>query len=84
MKYADVILPLPLDGLFTYSVPVQMEVSVRFGVRVLVPFGRSKSYVGVVARVHDCEPQGYKVKPVTGMPVRIVAVDSRLLYVADR
>lgn len=67
MKYADVILPLPLDGLFTYSVPVQMEVSVRFGVRVLVPFGRSKSYVGVVARVHDCEPQGYKVKPVTRM-----------------
>lgn len=65
MRYADIILPLPLEGFFTYSVPPSMEASVRFGVRVLVPFGRSKSYVGVVARLHDNEPQGYKVKPIT-------------------
>lgn len=65
MRYADIILPLPLEGFFTYSVPPSMEASVRFGVRVLVPFGRSKSYVGVVARLHDNEPQGYTVKPIT-------------------
>lgn len=65
MTYADVILPLPLEGLFTYSVPQQMEASVCPGVRVLVPLGRSKSYVGMVARVHGDAPQGYKVKPVT-------------------
>ena len=62
MKYADVILPVPLEQLFTYSVPEGMQV--MLGMRVLVPFGRSKSYVGIVARLHDTKPEGYKVKPV--------------------
>ena len=63
MTFADVILPLPLEGCFTYSVPPQFRVTV--GVRVLVPFGRSKNYVGLVARVHDEKPGGgYEVKDV--------------------
>ena len=65
MKYADVILPVPLDGLFTYSVPPAMEQQVQPGMRVLVPFGRSKSYVGIVARLHGQKPEGYAVKPLT-------------------
>ena len=32
--------------------------------RVLVGFGRSKTYVGLVARVHHVKPQGYEVKPI--------------------
>ena len=62
--YADVILPLPLDGLFTYSIPAAQEEQVKFGVRVRVPFGRSKHYVGLVARTHDEKPQGYEVKDI--------------------
>ena len=62
--FADVILPLPLDGMFTYSVPSQMEGRVVEGVRVRVSFGRSKTYVGVVARRHDRQPEGYTVKPL--------------------
>ncbi len=58
----DVILPLPLDGLFTYSVPQQLEQQVKPGCRVLVPFGRSKQYVGIIARRHDQRPEGYEVK----------------------
>ena len=46
--YIDVILPVPLDGVFTYSVPQSLEGQVRVGARVLVPFGRSKTYVGIV------------------------------------
>ena len=49
--YIDVILPLPLDGVFTYSVPPKLERQVVVGHRVLVPFGRSKTYVGIVAKV---------------------------------
>ena len=64
MMYADVILPLPLDSLFTYSVPAQMEGQVSRGMRVLVPFGRGKSYVGIVARLHDVKPEGYEVKSI--------------------
>ena len=63
--YADIILPLPLEGLFTYAVPAALEGSVGRGMRVLVPFGRSKSYVGIVSRVHDVKPQGYEVKAIT-------------------
>ena len=65
MKYADVILPLPLDGLFTYAVPAAVEGILQRGMRVLVPFGRSKSYVGIVSRLHDEKPEGYAVKPLS-------------------
>ena len=49
--FIDVILPLPLDGVFTYSVPSELERQVAVGHRVLVPFGRNKTYVGIVAKV---------------------------------
>ena len=62
MRYADLILPVPLLGMFTYAVPDAMAVQV--GMRVLVSFGRSKTYLGIVARVHDCAPVGYEVKPI--------------------
>ena len=65
MNYADLILPLPLQGTFTYTIPVSMQGMVRVGMRVLVPFGRNKTYLGIVARLHDEQPQGYEVKSVT-------------------
>ena len=63
MHYADLILPVPLQGLFTYAIPEGMNVGV--GMRVLVTFGRSKTYLGIVARVHEVKPEGYQVKPIT-------------------
>lgn len=67
MKYVDVIVPLPLEGLFTYSVPPELESQVTFGVRVQVLFGRSKSYLAVVVRVHDQKPEGFTVRPIVGV-----------------
>lgn len=64
MRYADVIVPLPLHDSYTYSIPSALESSVRKGCRVLVPFGKSKSYVGIVHTVHTKEPQGYEVKAI--------------------
>ena len=49
MTYANIILPLPLDGYFTYCVPDALASRVQNGMRVTVPFGKSKTYVGVVA-----------------------------------
>ena len=49
MTYANIILPLPLDGYFTYCVPDDLALRVQNGMRVTVPFGKSKTYVGVVA-----------------------------------
>lgn len=64
-QYADVILPVPLDGYFTYAVPQEAQGRVTQGIRVIVPFGRSKNYVGIIARLHDEKPQGYEVKPIS-------------------
>ena len=63
MKYVDVILPLPLPGMFTYSVPEGMEECVVFGKRVLVPLGKSKKYIAMVVKVHQEKPS-FKVKPI--------------------
>ena len=49
MTYANIILPLPLDGYFTYCVPDDLASRVQNGMRVIVPFGKSKTYVGIVA-----------------------------------
>ena len=57
MKFADVIIPVPLDGVFTYSVPDELLNEVAVGKRVTVPFGRSKKYTGMVARLHEEQPQ---------------------------
>ena len=65
MQYADLILPVPLQGLFTYAVPEGMNVEVGF--RVLVSFGRSTKYMGIVMRLHDKKPEGYEVKPIQQM-----------------
>ena len=34
------------------------------GCRVVVPFGKTKTYVALVVRIHDITPKGYKVKPL--------------------
>ena len=62
--YIDVILPVPLDGTFTYSVPQPLERQVKVGVRVLVPFGRSKTYVGIVASTQGAAPSVSQIKSV--------------------
>ncbi len=65
MKYADLILPVPLQGTFTYAVPDAMQASVKVGMRVLVTFGRSKTYIGIVDKLHHEPPKGYEVKPIS-------------------
>ena len=63
MHYVDVILPLPLEGTFTYSVPEPMVAQVRMGVRVLVPLGRSKTYTAMAVRLHSEKPE-FKTRPI--------------------
>lgn len=58
MTYVDVILPVPLYALFTYSVPTELEAAVMPFVRVKVPFGPTKTHTGLVTRVHNDAPEG--------------------------
>ncbi len=63
--FAEIILPLPLMGTFTYAVPAEMEASLRPGSRVLVQFGKRKFYTGLVDHLHSEAPSGYEVKSIT-------------------
>ena len=51
-----------MEATFTYRVPQELEGRVAFGVRVIVPFGRSKLYSGLVVRVHTEAPQEWATK----------------------
>ena len=62
--FADILLPLPLPGLFTYRLPHDLDVPLAFGMRVVVPFGKSKLYSGLVVEVHTRVPDQLNVKYV--------------------
>lgn len=56
MQYVDVILPLPLQDFFTYAVSDTLAARICMGIRLLVPFGKSKTYAAMAVRVHDEKP----------------------------
>ena len=65
MKYfVDVILPIPLEKLFTYSVSKEMAIHIKKGMRVAVPFGKSKIYTALVYQVHTEPPKVYEAKEI--------------------
>ena len=57
MRYVDVILPRPLEGYFTYAISDELATGVKLGIRVLVPFGSSKTCTAMAVRVHDEKPE---------------------------
>ena len=76
--YADVIVPLAIDGTLTYSVPTAMLPTVRRGMMVTVPVGQSKQYAGIVTAVHDRKPT-FPCKDITAVTGSQPAVtDSQL------
>lgn len=62
--YADVILPLPLSEKFTYKIPEALVSQIHKGTRVIVPFGKSKTYVAIVSRIHSEKPQAFLPKEI--------------------
>lgn len=61
-QYADLILPLPLEGFFTYLIPEGLNEKVKPGTRVVVQFGAKKFYSALVRRVHDRKPESFTPK----------------------
>lgn len=64
MYFIDAILPIPLKQTFTYSVNKDEAAFLRPGMRVAVPFGKSKVYTGIVFRIHQKAPAGYETKAI--------------------
>ncbi len=60
--FADILLPLPLPGYFTYRVPAGLNNSMQTGIRVVVPFGPRKVYSGLVRKIHHKPPQKFQAK----------------------
>lgn len=87
MWYADVIVPLAVDGVYTYAVPDSLFGMVGEGALVLVPFAGNKQYTALVVRMHELKPEGYEVKLVEGIAeehVRLSAMHLKfLLWIAN-
>jgi len=60
--FAEILLPLPVPGTFTYRVPFEMNDGVEVGKRVVVQFGRKKIYTGLVKEIHQNVPTNYTPK----------------------
>lgn len=66
--YAQVILPLPFDRTFTYTVPEDMATSIAVGSRVLVPFGPRKYYTSIVESLSPVKPQeSFNLKAISAV-----------------
>lgn len=65
MTFAEVLLPLPIAGTFSYAVPQALAARVRPGHRVIVPFGQRKFYTGIVVSLGPQPPEGgFEVKEI--------------------
>ena len=60
--FVDVMLPIPLPGLYTYRVPFDFNKFVKIGQRVVVQFGKKKVYTALIKRIHQTPPRNYSVK----------------------
>ncbi len=62
--FIDIIIPIPLQKLFTYSITTAEASFLKTGMRVAVPFGKSKIYTGIVYKIHNEAPTAYEAKDI--------------------
>lgn len=63
-QFADVILPLPVEGKFTYLLTTGLISDDFIGRRVIVPFGKKKYYTGIISSVHSSAPENMEIKEI--------------------
>ncbi|MBE9489095.1 MAG: primosomal protein N' [Bacteroidetes bacterium] len=74
--FIDVILPIPLERLFTYSITRAEYDFIKSGMRVAVPFGKSKIYTALVKNAHQNPPEVYEAKSIHQILDEIPVVSS--------
>lgn len=62
--FIDVILAIPLENMFTYSITKAESKFLQIGMRVSVPFGKTKIHTGLVGAIHNNPPQIYDAKDI--------------------
>ncbi|OOG78179.1 primosomal protein N' [Flavobacterium sp. A45] len=64
MHFVEVVLPLSLAKTFTYRVSEAEFLFIKKGMRVTVPFGKSKIYTALVIEIHNSKPTLYEAKEI--------------------
>jgi len=62
--FINVILPIPLEKLFTYCISKEEKDLLRPGMRVAVPFGKTRIYTALVYELHSEPPMVYEAKEI--------------------
>ena len=79
--YCDVALPVPVNRIFTYSLPLTLRHRVKPGCRLLVPFG-PRMLTGVVLRKYD-NPQTQDVRQAAKLVDEEPVLDAELLRLGE-
>jgi primosomal protein N' (replication factor Y) len=79
--FADVLVPLPVPGLFTYRIPYEMNSIIKIGQRVIVQFGKKKIFAAIVRKLHEQIPTDYTPKYILGiLDEKAIVNESQLLF----
>src|SRR5690606_24106373 len=84
MHFIDVILPIPLTKTFVYQVSEREAAFLERGMRVAVPFGKSKIYTALVYAIHQNAPTAYKAKEIDQILDRFPVVCERQIHFWER
>jgi len=76
--YAEVLLPLHIPATYTYLVPAELGTGLQPGMRVVVQFGKTRLYTGLVWELHDRKPKEYQAKPLLDLLDTTVLVPAKL------
>ena len=62
--FAEIIIPAPVKGTFTYEVPISMVSQVQVGQSVVVQFGARRLYTGIIFSLTETPPEGFRIKSI--------------------
>ena len=65
--YAQVIIPLAVEGFYTYLIPRSLRERIMPGSRVLVPFGKKRIYSAIVRSIQAGPPEGIQIREIMGL-----------------
>jgi primosomal protein N' (replication factor Y) (superfamily II helicase) len=73
-QFAEVLLPIPVKGYFSYRIPKEMNDAIIPGMRVVVQFGSKKLYTALVRRITDQPPKVVSAKYILSIvdPIPVV------------
>ncbi len=60
--FGELVIPVPIDKLFTYRVPAALNSQIKVGQRAIVQFGAKKIQTGIIVHLHNQPPVDYEAK----------------------